>query len=81
MGAQVATLSEENRVLKRGMNILEGRLRESTNHIENEEKVIAQAAQYISDLERTVYTLRSQLYSTAGSGVQFITPQPPPDVS
>lgn len=79
-GSQTASLSEENRVLKRGINILEGRLRETTNQIIENEQVFAQAAQYISELERTVYALRSQLFAATSSGIEFISPKPPPDV-
>jgi hypothetical protein len=78
--SQTAALSEENKVLKRGINILEGRLRETSSQIVENEHVFAQAAQYISELERTVYTLRSQLFASSSSGIDLISPQPPPDV-
>ncbi len=78
--SQTAALSEENKVLKRGINILEGRLRETSSQIVENEHVFAQAAQYISELERTVYTLRSQLFASSSSGIDLISPQPRPDV-
>lgn len=73
-------LLDENKILKKGLNIQENRLREFSGQNQQQQSMLQQAAQYIMELEKTIYSLKSQVYAASEGGSGFIIQPPPPDV-
>lgn len=76
--AQNTKLHEENKILKKAVGIQEGRLRELNQQNCNLQSILTNAADYVSQLENTITSLRIQLEGC--SAKDFVMFPRPPDV-
>jgi hypothetical protein len=81
--ADHATTGEQNSLLKRAVNILEGRLRQSTTENTQYREQIQLASQFFARMQEENAILRARLEEKECRGPDtshFIVPKPPPDV-
>lgn len=79
---KIQALTEDNKILKKAVNIQESRQRELTSYNQQLELTLGQAVEHIASLEKAILSLKSQLLINGGvgSGPYYHLDQPPPDV-
>ena len=79
---KIHALTEDNKILKKAVNIQESRQRELTSYNRQLESTLEQAVEHIASLEKAILSLKSQLLINGGvgSGPSYHLDQPPPDV-
>ena len=74
------TLSEDNKILKRAVNIQESRQKEMASYNQELESTLRQAVDHIAGLEKVVQSLKSRMYGSIDNGPSYHLDEPPPDV-
>lgn len=74
------TITNENKTLKRAFNIQNNRLTNTSDENVRLRELLAQAAQYVEQLQHENSTMRVRLEGNLIDSNHFMLPKPPPDV-